>query len=124
MKINKANILLMDDYKKEHIVATHVYVATRFEERKKGLIGMKELPENYGMLLYPVSAIHMRGVLFPIDVIYFDKSMRTVRVVKHIKPGETDIGHVKAYFALELPAGTINFNPISMRVETYYVQRE
>lgn len=102
----------------EYLVATYVYVATSFEDRKKGLIGMKELPEHCGMLLYPVSAIHMRGVLFPIDVIYFDKSMQVVRVIRHFKPGETDIGHPKAYFALELPANTVQFNPVSMRIAT------
>lgn len=108
----------MDDHQVEYLIATHVYVATRFEDRRKGLIGMKELPEGFGMLLYPVSAIHMRGVLFPIDVIYFDKSMQAVRVVRHINPGEVDVGHPKAYFALELPANTIHFNPISMRIAT------
>lgn len=116
MKHHRLNIFLMDDQGIEHLVATYVYVATSFEDRKQGLIGMEELPQHYGMLLYPVSAIHMRGVHFPIDVIYMDKSMQVVRTVKHINPEETDIGHSKAYFVLELPAGSIHFNPVSMRI--------
>lgn len=116
MKVNKLNIFLTDDYGMEYLVATHAYVATSFEDRKRGLIGMDELPGYYGMLLYPVSAIHMRGVRFPIDVVYMDKSMQVVRVVRNINPGEADAGHPKAYFVLELPSGTIHYNPVSMRL--------
>ncbi|PKM93694.1 MAG: hypothetical protein CVU84_14010 [Firmicutes bacterium HGW-Firmicutes-1] len=110
------NIFLIDDRGLEYLVATKVMIATKEQDRMNGLIGIEELPSYYGMLLYPCNAIHMRGVKFPIDVVYMDMNMQVVRVVRHINPGLTDEGHKNAYYTLELPADTIGFNPISMRM--------
>ncbi|PKM49366.1 MAG: hypothetical protein CVV02_16385 [Firmicutes bacterium HGW-Firmicutes-7] len=116
MKTYPLNIFLIDDRGLEYLVATRVIIATSEQARRVGLIGMETLPPYYGMLLYPCNAIHMRGVKFPIDVIYMDKNMQVVRVVRSINPEETDKGHHEAYYTLELPSNTIQYNPISMRM--------
>lgn len=117
MKLNPLSIFVTDDKGIEYLVATKVYIATSYPDLAQGLIGMEDLPMFYGMLLYPCNAIHMRGVKFPIDVLYMDPAMRIVKIVKHINPGEADYGHKNAYYTLELPAGTLNYNPISLRMD-------
>lgn len=116
MKPYPLNLFLIDDRGLEFLVATRVIIATKIQDRIKGLIGTEFLPPFYGMLLYPCNAIHMRGVKFPIDVIYMDINMQVVRVIRHINPERVDEGHKDAYYTLELPADTIQFNPISMRM--------
>lgn len=54
------------------------------EERRKGLKGVKKLPENEGMLFYydpPRDvAMWMKGVDIPLDIIFFDEDQEVISV--------------------------------------------
>ena len=60
--------------------------AHTFAERAKGLIGMKDLPADEGMLIEKCNAIHTFFMSFPIDAVFLDASDRVVKVVRGIKP--------------------------------------
>lgn len=114
VKLYLFNVCVEDDRGQEHLIANRIIIARRQKDRERGLIGLDRLPFNYCMLIYPAKAIHMRGVQFPIDVIYMDQQLSIVRVVQNIAPEAVDYGHIKAYYVLELPAGTIQFNPVKI----------
>lgn len=109
-------IILTDKAGNEHIVAEKVSIADNFYTRFLGLMGQKQLPDKYALLLSPCSSIHMMFMRFAIDVIYVDKDLNVVKVTKNIKPWRLDMGHRKAKYTIELPAGTIDFEPVLFRM--------
>jgi uncharacterized membrane protein (UPF0127 family) len=68
------------------ILGTRIGLADRWWLRFRGLMGREALPAGEGLILRPCRAVHMRGMAFPLDVVFLDWSARD---------------------ALELPAGTL-----------------
>lgn len=99
--------LIKEDGSKE-ILAKRLAVADTFWSRFKGLMGKKKLISGCALLLYPCSSVHTFFMRFPIDVVYLDKDMNILKVVKAMKPWRLDFGHKKAVYVLELPAKTIS----------------
>lgn len=56
------------------------------EEKEKGLQGIKELPEDEGMLFYfnppQEVAMWMKDTLIPLDIIFIDEDMEVISVTK------------------------------------------
>lgn len=56
------------------------------EEKEKGLQGVKELPEDEGMLFYfnppQEVAMWMKDTLIPLDIIFIDEDMEVISVAK------------------------------------------
>lgn len=56
------------------------------EEKEKGLQGIKELPEDEGMLFYfnppQEVAMWMKDTLIPLDIIFIDEDMEVISVAK------------------------------------------
>lgn len=56
------------------------------EQKEKGLQGVKELPEDEGMLFYfdqpQEVAMWMKGTLIPLDIIFIDDDMEVISVAK------------------------------------------
>ena len=51
--------------------------------------------------------MHMYGMRFPLDVVFMDESGTVVATYEELKPGHRTTVHRDAYYALELPAGTV-----------------
>ena len=90
----------------------HVEVARGWWGRARGLLGRRELPAGYGLLLQPCSAIHTLGMRFALDVVFLDGQGRVVRQFHRVPPHRLLIrGGPGAVAALELPAGTLSPGP-------------
>lgn len=80
--------------------------ATTEEEKKKGLKGVKNLPEDEGMLFYfdpPRDvAMWMKGVDIPLDIIFFNDDQEAVLVHEGIPYDEKPITVQNTAFVLEL----------------------
>lgn len=79
----------------EHVI--DVEVASSPEERSRGLSFRDELPEGAGMLFdMGVSRVHrfwMRGMQFPLDMVWIDEEKRVVAVTRDVpepEPGTPD----------------------------------
>jgi uncharacterized protein len=80
-------------------------VADTFWSRFRGLMGRKNLPIDYGLLLIPCSSVHMCFMRFAIDVIYLDKDWRILKIVRGLPPWFGLSFCYGAAAALEVAAG-------------------
>ena len=92
-----------------------VDLARNPEEWTKGLSGRTQLPENHGLFFIYSSteprSFWMKGMVFPIVIVYIDDSNSVVKIAKNVPPMMPD-DDVKLYpsgtpikYALELNAG-------------------
>ncbi|MBN8660613.1 MAG: DUF192 domain-containing protein [Candidatus Obscuribacter phosphatis] len=91
----------------ERVIAERVRTARSFFSRLRGLLGTDQLPSGEGLLIAPCSSIHMFGMRYAIDVIFFDKDLAVIGLVAAIPPGKTSKIYSKALGCVELPSGTI-----------------
>jgi uncharacterized membrane protein (UPF0127 family) len=92
-----------------------VYIAEDEESRATGLMNIKTLPENEGMLfIFPDSQIRsfwMKNTYLPLDIIFFDSSMKFINSHENTEPLNESIKYLSdkpAKYALELNAGMVN----------------
>jgi uncharacterized membrane protein (UPF0127 family) len=71
-----------------------------------GLMGKHGLPDGEALLIRPCDSIHMFFMRFSIDVLFLDRELNILRLIKNLAPGKV-VGTVKGAFqVLELAAGT------------------
>ena len=63
-----------------------IRVARSFLERLRGLIGVKSLAPNEGLLIERCNCIHTFFMRFAIDATFLDRNDRVVKVVRGIRP--------------------------------------
>lgn len=89
------------------LVAGQVRPATTFFTRLRGLLGTGQLARDEGLYIKPCSAIHMIGMKYAIDAIFFDDQLNVVGTESNIPPGKLLVQFKGATSVLELKAGTI-----------------
>jgi len=99
---------------KNCILAEEIFLADKFLERLKGLLGFKSLNKNQAMILRPSNSVHTFFMRFPIDVLFVDKNNRVVRMVKHMDPFKATTLCLKSKFVIELPIGVIDSTQTSL----------
>lgn len=87
-----------------------VQVAETFEEKKKGLQGMKELPQDEGMLfIYDEPqevSIWMKDTLIPLDIIFINEDQEVTEVHQGVPGSEELITVPNALYVLEVNVGS------------------
>ena len=86
------------------VVCERCELAESFWTKFRGLMGRKSLPADEGMLFRPAGSIHMFFMRFPIDVVFCDRELRVVKVVRGLKPWRTAAAR-RAKVTIELAAG-------------------
>ena len=71
------------------------------------MLGRRALPSGEGLWLPGVASVHTVGVRFPLDLLFLDGAMQTVRVVPNVHPGRWLVRAAGAAHTLELGAGTL-----------------
>ena len=89
-----------------------IQVADNFLKRFLGLMGRFNLSPYTGLLLSPCNSIHMMFMRFPIDVIFYDKNYKVVKIATNLQPWTGISIAPGAKGAIELPAGTLEQLPI------------
>jgi uncharacterized membrane protein (UPF0127 family) len=87
------------------VLADRALPANDSKTRREGLLKRSEFPAGEGLLISPCEAIHMFGMKFAIDVVFYDRK-KVVRKVVHSIPKNRIAFCFSATTALELPAGT------------------
>lgn len=87
------------------VLADRGLLANDSKTRREGLLKRTEFPAGEGLLISPCEAIHMFGMKFAIDVVFYDRK-KIVRKVVHSIPKNRIAFCFSATTALELPAGT------------------
>ena len=87
----------------------------------QGLSGTDALAPNTGMLFdfgrSDYWGIWMKDMNFPIDVLWIDSNLKIIDVVQNMSPSSYPTNykpHVPALYVLEIPAGTVQTNHITV----------
>ena len=91
-------------------------VALNDADRTKGLSGVKQLDSDQALLMaFPSEgmwSVWMKGMIIPIDIVWLNKDMKVISIVKNISPEEsTTTSHypkTPAKYIIEFPAGTVD----------------
>jgi hypothetical protein len=130
--LSKKNNLMFDYFSELKIAGKNISVleATTPEERKRGLSGVKNLEESWGMLfVFEDSGIYsfwMKDMNFPIDIIWIDENSKVVYIKKYAQPEsypEVFTPNVDSKYVLEVVAGfSDKYNiKIGDNVESYFL---
>ena len=77
------------------------------QSRRKGWLGRSSAPCGEAIWILPCEAIHCFFMHFPIDVVFLDRELRVVQVRRSVRPWRIAVC-LKAYSAMEFPAGVID----------------
>jgi len=89
-----------------------VEIVTEKDDMKKGLSGREGMPLENGMLFVlnqkEPQAFWMKGMRFPLDIIFFDRERKIIEILENLQPCEQcSVFFTKepAMYALEINAG-------------------
>lgn len=88
------------------VVCQQVELAFTFFTRFKGLM-LRNAQPNAGLLLGPCRSVHTFFMRFQLDVVFLDEQLLVVGLVERLSPWRFSPHFKRAYYALELPAGTV-----------------
>ena len=89
------------------VVVEELRLAHTHWTRLRGLLGTRTLKGGTGLWLKPCRQVHMFGMIYAIDVIFLDRELRVVAVLKELSPNKISPKFALAESVLELPAGSI-----------------
>ncbi len=98
-----------DDGKRHYF---RIYLATRFEQQRRGLMFVRKLPDDVGMLfVYEDSAVHsmwMKNTYIPLDIVFATRDGAVATVIHDTTPLslESLSSQVPVTYVLELKSGT------------------
>ena len=90
------------------VLGETIEVADSAIRRVKGLLGRECLEDGQGLLFKQCASLHTFFMRFPIDVLFVDKSGKVLKVADGVKPFKLVAAPLKAYYAIELPAGAVS----------------
>jgi len=96
------------------IVLSNLQIPKTFYKKAKGLIGTKEMDENFGLWLKPCSSIHTFFMSIAIDVIYLDRALKIQRIDHQIQPWRVPRPAFGSHSVIEIKAGAAKKNNLSI----------
>ncbi|MBM4147555.1 MAG: DUF192 domain-containing protein [Lentisphaerae bacterium] len=96
------------------VLLARVEKAVSLPQRMKGLLGRTGLDDGRGMWIVRCGSIHTWFMLFPIDVVFLDRSLRVVSVHSCVGPFRAAAGGHGAVSVLEAPGGWAERNRVSV----------
>lgn len=92
----------------DELLTEQCFLANTFGSRYKGLIGKKEIPEDYALIIKPCNQIHMFFMKFAIDVVYVDSNHQVCGIDVDLKPWRIGKKRSKARMVIEFGSGFAN----------------
>lgn len=89
------------------ILGETIEVASTAAQKVRGLLGRECLEDGQGLLFKGCSSLHTFFMSFPIDIIFTDRHGRVLKASGNVKPFKLVAAPLRAYYAIELPAGAI-----------------
>ena len=79
-------------------------VADGFFARLKGLMFRECMSRDEALVFYNSPSIHTFFMKFPIDIVFLDRDMRVIRIVRNFDPWKV-VSCLKSYLTIEFPPG-------------------
>jgi uncharacterized membrane protein (UPF0127 family) len=89
------------------VLGETIEVAATATQKVRGLLGKECLEDGQGLLFKGCSSLHTFFMHFPIDVVFTDRNGRVLKAVSEVRPFKLVAAPLRAYYAIELPAGAI-----------------
>jgi uncharacterized membrane protein (UPF0127 family) len=89
------------------ILGETIEVASTAAQKVRGLLGRECLEDGQGLLFKGASSLHTFFMRFPIDIVYTDRQGKVLKAASDVKPFKLVAAPLRAYYAIELPAGAI-----------------
>ncbi len=86
------------------VVCSRCEVADTPFARMRGLLGRSGLDADAGLLIRPTNSVHTAFMRFPIDVVFFDRDLRVLRIAAELPAWRAAVRR-GAKGVIELPAG-------------------
>jgi len=99
--------MIVSNRERETTLGDAIEVAATATQRAKGLLGRECLEDGQGLLFKGCSSLHTFFMHFPIDVLFMDKQGKVLKASMGVRPFKLVAAPLRAYYALELPAGAI-----------------
>ena len=93
-----------------HILGENIKTAHKFFDRLIGLMFIKEMKGMDGLLIENSNSIHNCFVRFPIDVVFLNRELKVIKIIRSFKPWRFSWIYFGASRVLELPEGKIPEN--------------
>lgn len=89
-------------------IGSRIGLADTSLSRLFGLLGKRGIEPGTGILIRPSSGVHTFFMMFAIDVVALDRSLRVVKVWKKLGPFRVTSVSMKVHSVLELAPGQID----------------
>jgi uncharacterized membrane protein (UPF0127 family) len=89
-----------------NVLCEELVIADRPLARLRGLMRRRCLPSGEGLLLMPAPSIHTAFMRFSIDVVFLDRELKVLKLVKALAPWRT--AGARAHSTLELASGEVD----------------
>lgn len=106
------------------VIATKFFLAKSFWHRLRGLLGRKLLPSGEALVLEPCSSVHSCFMRFSIDIVFIDKQKKIIYLQENLTPWHFSPVVRKAKAVIELPAGSIKAQSISLGDTLLFCNKE
>ena len=87
------------------LIISDCRIADNFVLRILGLLPLKTISNNEGLLLKPSNSIHTLFMKFPIDVIFVDKRNQIIEIYHEVKPFKILPIHLNSRYVIETAGG-------------------
>jgi uncharacterized membrane protein (UPF0127 family) len=88
------------------VLAKVVVAAVDSASRRRGLLGLDEMPDGEALIIAPCNAIHTWFMRFTIDVVFVRKTGEVIKRYDGVRPWRMAFAW-RAFAAIELAAGTL-----------------
>jgi hypothetical protein len=90
-----------------YCLAERLEIANTFWTRLCGLMLRRRLDAGHALWIRPCNGVHTFWMRFAIDVVFLDREMRVIKLVKNLRPFRVTMPNTAARSVIELPAHTI-----------------
>ena len=91
-----------------YVLGENIKPAHKFFDRLIGLMFKKEMIGMDGLLIENSNSIHNCFVRFPIDVIFLNRELKVIKIIRNFKPWRFSWVYFRASRVLELPVGKVS----------------
>ena len=99
--------MIVGNTARNSILGETIEVAITATQKVRGLLGRECLEDGQGLIFKGCSSLHTFFMSFPIDIIFTDRSGKVLKAAAGVKPFKLVAAPLRAYYAIELPAGAI-----------------
>lgn len=99
--------MIVQNADRDTVLGAAIEVAETSAKRAKGLLGRDALADGEGLLFKHCSSLHTLFMRFAIDIAFISKEGKVLKVAHSVPPFRICVAPLRAHYALELPAGSL-----------------